>query len=86
MASRPDAHDNYDYMKGWDQTNPGWYEVSLHFNDPRESVVRYEETTDWIKDNIQGYQKHCRYRYMGNYLRFKFRYERDYIWFKLTWG
>lgn len=84
MNDRPD--DNYDYVKSWEQTNPGWYEVSLHYHDPRGSIEKYIEITNWIKENIQGYKKHSRYRYAGNYLRFKFRYERDYVWFKLTWG
>jgi hypothetical protein len=80
------SYDYYDSMRGWDQTNPGWHEIELHYQDPRESVIKYEEIIDWIGQNIHGYRKHCRHRYAGNYLRFKFRYERDYLWFKLTWG
>jgi hypothetical protein len=84
MTDRPNDH--YDAYKGWHNTNPGWHEVAIHFHDPRESIERYVEILEWIKQNIQGYKKHSRYRYAGNYLRFKFRYERDYVWFKLTWG
>ena len=84
MTDRP--HDYYDHIKGWNETNPGWYEVEIHRQDPRESIEKYVEILEWIKQNIQGYKKHTRYRYAGNYLRFKFRYERDYVWFKLTWG
>jgi hypothetical protein len=84
MSDRPNDH--YDGYKGWAGTNPGWYEVSVHYQDPRESIEKYVEILEWIKQNIQGYKKHSRYRYAGNYLRFKFRYERDYVWFNLTWG
>ena len=84
MTDRPD--DNYDYVKRWDETNPGWYEVTLNFHDINESEDIHVKAIEWIHNNIQGYKKHCRYRYAGNYLKYKFRYERDYIWFKLTWG
>ena len=84
MSDRPNDH--YDGYKGWAGTNPGWYEIAIHYQDPLDSAEKYPEMLDWIVKNIQGYEKHCRYRYAGNYLRFKFRYERDYLWFKLTWG
>jgi len=84
MSDRP--YDRYDATKGWDKTNPGWHEIEIHCQDPRESIEKYAEILEWIKQNIQGYKKHSRYRYAGNYLRFKFRYERDYLWFNLTWG
>ena len=76
----------YDRTKGWEETNPGWYEVIIYIEDPSETVDRYQKSTEWIKNNIHGYHKHTRFIYAGNYLKYKFRYERDYIWFKLTWG
>ncbi len=76
----------YDSSKGWEGTNPGWYELVLHIHEPWETVTRYGETLDWIEKNIHGYQKHCRWIYAGNYLKYKFRHEKDYMWFKLVWG
>lgn len=76
----------YDRTKGWAETNPGWYEVVAYVADPAETVIRYQESIDWIANNIHGYHKHTRYMYAGNYLKYKFRYERDYLWFKLIWG
>lgn len=76
----------YDRTKGWSETNPGWYEVILHIQDPAETIIRYIEALDWIEKNIHGYKKHCRWFYAGNDLKYKFRYERDYLWFKLRWG
>lgn len=76
----------FDIVKGWEGTNPGWYEVILHVEDPPETVNRFTQTIEWMKENIQGYKKHCRWYYAGNYLKYKFRYERDYLWFKLRWG
>ena len=79
-------HNYYDYTRGWDGTNPGWYEVAINFHDIDESEDVHEKAVIWIQRNIQGYQKHCRWRYAGNYLKYKFRHERDYVWFKLTWA
>ena len=76
----------YDRRKGWDGTQPGWYEVILHIQDPAETIIRYIEALDWIEKNIHGYKKQCRWFYAGNYLKYKFRYEKDYLWFKLVWG
>lgn len=84
MSDRP--YDYYDVAKDWARTTPGWHEMEIHYQDPRESMEKYVDMITWIEENIQGYKKHSRYKYAGNYLRFKFRYERDYIWFKLTWG
>ena len=75
----------YDYDRGWEQTNPGWYEIILHRDDPRISVTTMEDCICWITANIGKWQKHCRWCYGGNDLYFKFRYERDYLWFKLRW-
>jgi hypothetical protein len=80
------VYNYYDRIKGWDQTSPGWYEVILHIENPPETIKRYEDTIQWIYDNIQGYHKHCRWHYAGNYLKYKFRHEKDYLWFKLRWG
>lgn len=76
----------YDRARGWAETNPGWYEVVVRVEEPAETVARYQKSVDWIKNNIHGYHKHCRFMYAGNYLKYKFRYERDYLWFKLIWG
>ena len=89
-----DIHNYYDTQRGWEGTNPGWYEVILHVTDSDATYIRYRDTIEWLKDNISGYKKHCRWyyghtvsvHYTKPELKYKFRYERDYIWFKLTWG
>lgn len=75
----------FDYHKGWDQTNPGWYEVIIHVNDPPETITRYTEIVEWMYEKLDNCERHCRWRYNGNYLHFKFRYERHYTWFRLRW-
>lgn len=76
----------YDRQRGWENTNKGWHEVVIQVSEPHETVIRYQATVDWIKENIHGYKKHCRWFYSGNYLKYKFRHEKDYLWFKLRWG
>lgn len=77
---------HYDRKNGWEHTKPGWYEVNVYIHDPRETVTRHTEMLAWIYDNIGKCEHHCRWQYDGNYLNFKFRYERDYLWFKLRWA
>ena len=77
---------HYDRQRGWEHTKPGWYELTFHFQEPRETVTRHTEMLKWIYDNIGKCEHHCRWQYDGNYLRFKFRYERDYLWFRLRWA
>lgn len=76
----------YDLVRGWEGTNPGWYELVLHVSNPPETIEKYYDSIEWLKENIHGCEKHCRWMYAGNYLKYKFRYERDYLWFKLVWG
>jgi hypothetical protein len=75
-------HDNI-----WECVKPGWHEVVLYAEEPGEDVfLRYQAAVKWITDNVQGHHKHCIWMYDDYYLKCKFRYERDYLWFKLTWG
>ncbi len=83
---RPYYH--YDANRGWDETSPGWYEAVI---DSYPSGIAegeyYLSILDWIEENIQGAIKHSRWtRHSDGHFRFKFRYERDYIWFRLRWG
>lgn len=76
----------YDYKKGWDQTNPGWYERVIYVSDPPDTITRYVEILEWMYDKLDNCERHCRWQYNGNHLYFKFRYERHYTWFNLRWG
>lgn len=78
------AYSYYDTSRGWDQTNPGWHEVRLS----KKSEKQHLEIVKWMYDNIDSPEKHCRWIYhisvdFDSY--FKFRYERDFIWFRLHW-
>jgi hypothetical protein len=77
---------HYDSKNGWELTKPGWYEVHVYEPNLAKSTKRHAEMVDWIRDNIGKCEHHCRWYQIGNDLHYKFRYERDFIWFKLTWG
>lgn len=73
----------YDQDRGWEHTQPGWYECSVR----AEHIDKYVEMTEWIASNIGKYQRHCRWCVTDtNTVSFKFRYERDYIMFTLRWS
>jgi hypothetical protein len=76
----------YDEKNGWEHTKPGWHEVIIPTRQFREAVDKHTEILAWIYDNIGKCEHHCRWKFDNDSLRYKFRYERDYVWFKLTWG
>jgi hypothetical protein len=76
----------YDEKNGWEHTKPGWYEVIIPARQFRQAVFKHTEMLEWIYDNIGKCEHHCRWQFDNVSLKYKFRYERDYIWFKLTWG
>jgi len=76
----------YDEKNGWEDTKPGWPEVIIPTRQFREAVDKHTEMLTWIYDNIGKCERHCRWQFDNDRLRYKFRYERDYVWFKLTWG
>ena len=75
--------EHYDQVLGWAYTKPGWYEYTVNV----EHIEKYNEITDWVQSNIGKFKRHSRWCVTDtNKVSFKFRYERDYVWFKLTWG
>ena len=76
-------NEHYDYQRGWEHTQPGWYKCSVKV----EHIEKYNEITDWVQANIGKFKRHCRWCITDtNLLSFKFRYERDYIMFTLRWS
>jgi len=77
---------HYDSKNGWELTNPGWYETSIYEPNRVNGFKKHVEILAWIYKNIGKCERHCRWCHDGCDLRYKFRYERDFIWFRLTWG
>lgn len=73
----------YDHSRGWDHTNPGWYEIILH------DIISFKhiQMVAWLYERIDKTERHCRWcRFAKDSSGFKFRYERDYILFTLSWS
>lgn len=64
-----------------------WYTASIYRENEtsNEWIVKYNDIVEWIKANIEKYDKHTRYKIEPETLTFKFRYERNYIVFNLKW-
>jgi hypothetical protein len=74
-------HHYYDWNAGWEGTNPGWHEVIVRYSNPK----KHARCVEWLYTNIDKPERHARWVGLFGKSAFKFRYERDYIWFRLTW-
>lgn len=73
---------NYYYFdKGWEETNKDWYKVEIDNVDDKKHL----EMVKWIYNNIDRPDKHARWMKNEKISEFKFRYERNYIIFRLRW-
>lgn len=75
------VHHYYDPGRGWEGTNPGWHEAIIRIKDAYEHV----EIVKWLYENIDMPERHCRWTTNAFESIVKFRYERDYIHFRLRW-
>lgn len=72
----------YDVERGWENTNPGWYEVVLH----NLSTEKHRTIIQWMYEKLDNPKRHCRWVIFTDCSRFRFRYEREYILFTLRWS
>lgn len=72
----------YDYQRGWDHTNDGWYKIVIENTSPRKHLNMIK----WLYDKIDNPERHARWIMFEYGSGFKFRYERDYILFTLSWS
>ena len=73
-------HHWYDWDKGYLGTNPGWYEHVI----PNGSTQKIKEVVLWLYEKIDNPERHCRWVRLENEIRVKFRHEKDYLWFSLS--
>lgn len=71
----------YNFEKGFENTNPGWYTVEVK----TFSNKHHAEIVQWIFDNLDNPERHCVWVAYIDHSCFRFRYEKDFIWFRLTW-
>jgi hypothetical protein len=77
----------YDKRKGWENSNIGWYEHTVILSMPLKEDHFKDNPVLWLQK--QNNYKHVRFIVYDDITRVvikvKFRYEKDYIIFKLTW-
>lgn len=66
----------------WDASS--WPCVVIDLID--DDTEKYFDIIDWIRDNIDMPYRHARWRWHAYHAEVKFRYERNYIMFKLRWS
>lgn len=72
--------DYYDQSKGYTDTTPGWYEHILYTTEKGKQI----DAILWLYRNIEGTEKHCRWCSDDDKLSVKFRFEKNYLWFSLS--
>lgn len=77
----------YDIRKGFQNDKPNWYTITIHSNldDFIEFGDQCQFIIEWMYHKIDHVERHCRWSLQFNEFHVKFRYEKDYAWFKLRW-
>lgn len=76
--------DWYDFDRGWENTNPKWFEHSVPITNILYADQLHKEVLHWLFKKMDRCLRHARWIRLDNEIRVKFRYERDYLWFKLS--
>jgi hypothetical protein len=78
--------DNY-YHKDFRHDKPGWYHIDLFETEIGTSKLDklQADVIQWMYETVDNCERHCRWYRTQEGMCLKFRYERDYIWFKLKW-
>lgn len=77
-----------DPKKDWPNIKPGWHEYKIALPEivtQADFVNWYADIIEWVYNNIQNCEQHCRWAFEENKFCIKFRYERDYLHFALRW-
>ena len=73
---------NFDQNRGWEETDPGWYEHEIHVS--MNMTEKYDDILEWLYNRIDNCERHARWRISRGLIQLKFRYERDVILCKLS--
>jgi len=71
-------------LQHWFYDKLKWYTARVLISE-NFTAKDYIEILDWVANNIQNPYRHCRWRIDTDYIEFKFRYEKDYLLFALSW-
>jgi hypothetical protein len=73
----------YDLDKGWEATQPGWYEYHITIGKDSMSET-HEQVIEWLYNRIDNCERHARWIVSRRMIKLKFRYERDLILCRLS--
>jgi hypothetical protein len=73
----------YDGKRGWENDHVGWYEHVIFEENWKLLRPKLLEIVDYLYDRVDNCERHCRWTHGANYIRVKFRYERDALLFTL---
>lgn len=74
----------YAFNNWFKNEKTGWHKTTVLLND-KDVETFYLDIIQWLYYNVENCTKHCRWRSHSQGIDVKFRYERDYIMFTLTW-
>ena len=75
--------EHYDWVRGWEDDHPFWYKHDVVTQSQTELDKTHKEIVLWLYKNIDDPERHCRWTRQVLDISVKFRYEKDYVWFKL---
>ena len=75
--------ENYDWVRGWEDDHPYWHQHELVAQTQTGADKLQQEVVFWLYKTIDKPERHCRWTRQGLTISVKFRYEKDYLWFKL---
>jgi len=80
---------NDDLQNWYTKGSEGWHTYSLEYREGDNILLleqKYVSMIMWILQNVSGAYRHARWKYSEEKITVKFRYERDYIMFMLSWS
>jgi hypothetical protein len=73
----------YDSRRGWQNDHVGWYEHTIYNEDRDQLREKLHEVVDYLYEQVDNCERHCRWMINSHYIRVKFRHERDALLFVL---
>lgn len=77
------------YVGHWNEKeNKNWYKFQFSSNKYTtvEFYKLYDEIVAWMQQGLDNPYRHARWQLTLEHITVKFRYERDYLRFILTWS
>jgi hypothetical protein len=74
----------YDWVRGWEDDHPFWHTHVINAQTESDLDKLHKEVVLWLYKNINNPERHCRWIRLDTKVSVKFRHEKDYLWFTLS--